>query len=75
MGLLDLPTKTLSCALSVSKRCRDVILGNQQLRQRLFREPVETTEYLETVKRVRVAVPGIPGTTRVCYKAISRELR
>lgn len=75
MVLVHLPTKTLSRALSVSKHCRDVILGNQQLRQKLFLEPVLSTEYLERGKRDQVAVPGILGTTRVRHEVISKERR
>jgi hypothetical protein len=75
MVLVHLPTKTLSRALSVSKHCRDVILGNQQLRQRLFLEPAQATEYLVTAKWVRVAVPGMPATTRVRHEVISKERR
>ena len=78
MVLVHLPTKTLGRALSLSKHCRTVILGNQQLRQRLFLEPTQATEYLETDKWISVAVRstlGIPGTIWVRHEAIFQELR
>lgn len=46
MVLVHLPMKNLSCALSVSKHCRDVILGNQELRQKLFLGSTQRKEYL-----------------------------
>lgn len=80
MLLVHLPTKTLGRALSVSKHCRTVILGNQQLRQRLFLEPMRATENLKTDKWIPFAVSrpwSIPGLTWVRHEgdeAIFEEL-
>ena len=48
MILLHLPTSALTRALRVSTHCRDVILGNKELRENLFLDPAQATDYLET---------------------------
>jgi hypothetical protein len=50
MMLVHFSMKELSRALSVSKYCRDVILGHRGLRQKLFLEAAQRTEYLTTEK-------------------------
>ena len=48
MVLTYLPTKTLTRALSVSRFCRNVILCNEELQQRLFLKPAQPIGYLVT---------------------------
>jgi len=50
MLLVHFSMKELSRALSVSKHCRDVILGHRGLRQKLFLESAQRTEYLKKEK-------------------------
>lgn len=67
--LVQVPLKTLTRALSVSKHCRDVILGNQELRKKLFLEPAQATEWLS--KETWILPPAGTSGTFLCRRPVT----